>query len=225
MIELKRYTCDELADIFNGSNKRQDLKKRLDRYNVKYEIEGRGNNATFNILEIEDVFKVFCLVELGADSRCDFDRMKYFYYYFFCDDEFILLTDEQKEEYMDEKEQHVSRQTIRKWKEYLGRNYWFDLKGEECRYYFTRKETKEKDRKAIHKDATKEEYSEAWKYYWRRRDEGEISWIIMNEIREKYGGVPRKHYIPQANAFYLDKINEFIEIIIESVESDIKPNT
>ncbi len=217
MLELKRYTREEIAAIIGGSANRQPLKNKLDRYDVEYEIEGRANNCIFDIKAINDPFKLFCILELGIGAQSDFDRMKYFYYYYFCDDNFVRLTAEQKQEYMEDESKYVSRQTIRTWEGYLERKGWISLHGENYRYYFSKA--------GNHRDATKEEYSEAWKYYWKRRDEGEVSWIIMMEITSKYGGAPRKHYIPEHNAFYLDDINRFTQLIINSIEGEIETNS
>lgn len=217
MLELKRYTREELAAIIGGSANRQPLKNKLDRYDVEYEIQGRANNCIFDIKAIKDPFKLFCILEFGIAAQSNFQLMKYFYYYYFCDDSFVRLTAEQKQEYMREHDKEVSRQTIRKWESYLERKGWILLHGENYRYYFSKA--------GNHRDATKEEYSEAWQHYWKRRYEGEESWVIMNEITQMYGGAPRKHYIPEQNAFYLDDINKFIQLIINSIEGEIETDS
>ena len=216
MLELKRYTREELAAIIGGSANRQPLKNKLDRYDVEYEIEGRANNCIFDIKAINDPCKLFCILELGIAAQSNFSVLKYFYYYYLCDDSFVRLTAEQKEEYMKERDRNVSRQTLRTWERWLERKGWMLLQSDECVYYFSKA--------GKHREATKEEYSEAWQYYWQRRNQGEVSWVIMLEITEKYGGVPRKHYLPIQNAFYAEEINKFVEIIVNSIESEKEPN-
>lgn len=216
MLELKRYTKCELANVLGGSDSRQALKNKLARYKVDYDIEGRGNHVTFTIKKINDPFKLYCALDLGLNGQCNFSVLKYFYYYYLCDDSFVRLTAEQKEEYMKERDRNVSRQTLRKWERWLERKGWMLLQSDECVYYFSKA--------GKHREATKEEYSEAWQYYWQRRNQGEVSWVIMLEITEKYGGVPRKHYLPIQNAFYAEEINKFVEIIVNSIESEKEPN-
>lgn len=209
MLKIGKYTKQELALELTGANSRQALKNRLERYDVDFEIEGRGENIIFDIKAINNPFKLYCILELGFAAQTDFDRLALFYYYYFCDENFVRMTAEEKEEYMDDNVVHVSRQTIRTWELRLERNNWIAFADNQCVYYFSRQ--------GIHRQATKEEYSEAWRYYWKKRYEGELSWIIMDELTEMYGGVPRKHFLPCRNVFYVEQINDFIALILEAI--------
>jgi hypothetical protein len=212
MLEIKKYTKSELADEIGGSSSREALKKKLTRYDVEFEIEGRAAGTIFNIKKICNPFKLYCRTELNLVGQTDFEKGLYFCYYFFCDNEFAMLTDVEKEKYMDDSEEveHTSRQTIRNWELRFERFGWIHFGKENCAYYFAKG--------GNHRRATREEYSEAWKYYWSERQKGEEVCDIIGEIVVKYGGVPRKHIIPEKNAFYMDELNKFIDIVVETVE-------
>ena len=137
MLEINTYTNIELASVLGGSSSRQALKKKLDRYNVEYEVNGRGSNITFEIKRINDPFKIYCITELGIPAQCDFDTMLYFFYFYFCDDEFTCMTSEEKQEFMDEKDHYVSIQTSRTWEKYLEKKNWIAFTNDKCIYYFS----------------------------------------------------------------------------------------
>ena len=92
MLELKEYKKAELSAIFN-TNDMQGLKRKLQRYGIRYQVQGRGERAIFTILETADPFKVFCICELGYDGGTDFRKLRNFLYCFFNDDEFRAMPD------------------------------------------------------------------------------------------------------------------------------------
>ena len=87
-------------------------KRKMERYGITFQVNGRGENAVFTIKEIEDPFKIYCITELDFDGRSDFRKALIFYYYFFNDVEFRTMPDEVKEYRMRDQKQDVSRQTI-----------------------------------------------------------------------------------------------------------------
>ncbi len=139
MIKIQKYSKNELAKVLGGSNNITDMKRKLDRYNVKYTVEGRGEKAIINIKSIENPFKVYCITELKIPAGSDFKKMLYVYYEFFCsaDNEFICLTDYERSAYMDMKKHYVSRQTINTYLGYLNRAGWIYNSNENCRYYLS----------------------------------------------------------------------------------------
>lgn len=210
MLEIKTYTNIELAEVLGGSSSRQALKKKLDRYKIEYEIIGRGNNIKFEIKRIDNPFKIYCITELGIPAQSDFETMLYFYYFYFCDDEFGCMTAEEKQEFMDKKEHYISRQTSRTWEKYLEKKQWIAFSDDECIYYFSKG--------GEHKVTTQEKYRKAWKMYWSMVEQGCGSGEAMLVVSSKYGGVPRKHPLPQKNAFHLGEIDDFIVLIVSEIE-------
>lgn len=79
MLELREYTKAELSAIFS-TNDMQGLKRKLQRYGIRYQVQGRGERAIFTILETADPFKVFCISELGYDGGTDFQKLRNFLY-------------------------------------------------------------------------------------------------------------------------------------------------
>ena len=53
MLEIKTYKFDEIADYLQTRNN-QSIRRKLDRYGVKFQEEGRGRMKTFTILSIPD---------------------------------------------------------------------------------------------------------------------------------------------------------------------------
>ena len=74
MLELRKYPKAELSALF-GTRDTQGLKRKLERYGIVYEEAGRGNTMTFDIKEITDPFKIFCITELDFDGGTDFKKV------------------------------------------------------------------------------------------------------------------------------------------------------
>lgn len=213
MLELKSYTINELANELNKNASRQSLKKCLDRYEVTYEIEGRGSTCIFKIQSIKNSFKVFCITELNIPATSDFDRMLYFYHSFLGDEEFSNFTNEEMQDYLDKNYERVSRQTIRHWIGYLEEAGWYQASCDYI-YYFSKEGT--------HFRTTKEKYCEAWKLYFYYTYQGEECGKAMGIVYQKYNGVPRKKAIMQQNIFYTEKLEAFMDVICGEVEKKIK---
>lgn len=197
MLEVKTYTKPELTEML-GTKSVQGLKKKLDRYHVDYETTGRGENALFTIIRINDPFKVYCITELGYNANTDFSKLAFFYYYFFNDEEFMAMPDEVKEFRMTNNGNHVSRQTIAKHTQRLEALNLIDRDTKEYIYYFAYQHQQ------IFTD--KETYCKAWREYWQRVDDGMYCMDAINLMRLEYGGVARKQAVPQINGIYNDQI-------------------
>ena len=207
------YTKKELNLMFGDGNV-QALKRKLTRYGISHNVSGRGENAIFEILKIEDRFKVFCITELDFYGNTDFKKLRNFYYYFFNDEEFAAMPDEFKERKMTERGKSVSRQTIANYIKKLTSKIWVAYSDSNCKYYFAYKDEQ--------KFTTHEEYSEAWRNYWLDKENGCDCGEAICRMVAHYGGVARKQTVPQLNAFYLDKIKELCDLIQESFEKEIE---
>lgn len=212
MLELRTYKKAELVQVF-GTEDTQGLKRKLNRYGIKYQTDGRGSTLTFTITETADPFKVFCIDELGYDGRTDFVKLRNFLYCFLNDDEFRAMPDEVKAHRMQEAGKPMCRQTIAGYIAKLDAMELIDRNSGEYIYYFAYKDTQ--------RIATRKEYSEAWKQYWQDKDNGADSMEAIAWMRFKHGGVARKQAMPQINGIYLEKINQLNTIICESIENEL----
>ena len=124
------------------------------------------------------------------------------------------MPDEVKERRMYEKNQPVSRQTIANYTQKLVNREWICRDTSNYIYYFAYK--------GMQKLTTREVYSQAWKEYWRDKENGFDSILAIKKMQLNYGGVARKQATPEANVFYLDKIQELCNLIQESIEKEIE---
>lgn len=212
MLELRNYTKGELVEIF-GTEDTQGLKRKLQRYGIKFQTTGRGQNLTFTITETADPFKVFCIDELGYDGRTDFVKLRNFLYCFLNDDEFRAMPDEVKEQRMKEAGKPMCRQTIAGYIAKLDAQNLIDRNSGEYIYYFAYKDTQ--------RIATHQEYSEAWKEYWESKANGANSIEAICFMRYKHGGVARKQAIPQINGIFLEKLNRLNDAVCRSIENEL----
>lgn len=208
MLQIRTYYKEEIERVMRTGS-RQATTRKLNNYNVEYTITGRGNYC-IEIINIPDIFKVFCILELGFYAQTDFTKLKEFMFYFFCDDDFRGLPDERKEKEMETYGKPVSRQTIGKWINKLEMQNLIHRSVDNIRYFFAYRDT------II--DTNKEKYSEAWKNYWRDKNYLECcSGNAIGHMISTYGGVAKKHYVPVDNALYTDKINELIGYVTDSI--------
>jgi hypothetical protein len=212
MLELRTYTKAELVEIF-GTKDKQGLTRKLQRYGIKYQTAGRGENLTFTITETADPFKVFCIDELGYDGRTDFVKLRNFLYCFLNDDEFRAMPDEVKEQRMKESGKPMCRQTIAGYIAKLDAQNLIDRNSGEYIYYFAYKDTQ--------RIATRQEYSEAWKEYWEAKAAGANSMEAIGFMRFLHGGVARKQAIPQINGIFLEKLNRLNAAVCQSIENEL----
>ena len=212
MLELRDYSKAELVEIF-GTEDAQGLKRKLQRYGIKFQTTGRGQNLTFTITETADPFKVFCIDELGYDGRTDFVKLRNFLYCFLNDDEFRAMPDEVKEQRMKESGKPMCRQTITGYIAKLDAQNLIDRNSGEYIYYFAYKDTQ--------RIATRQEYSEAWKEYWEAKAAGANSMEAIGFMRFLHGGVARKQAIPQINGIFLEKLNRLNAAVCQSIENEL----
>lgn len=211
MLELRTYTIDEMGSIL-GVNDRQSIQRKLNRYGVEYSVIGRGTASEFEIKNIDNEFKLFCILDLGMSANTDFNKFLYFLYYFLNDDDFRWLPDETLEIKMDERNNHISRQTIANYKRVLSNLNLFAKVGDYV-YYFARRNNQ------IITDETT--YKKAWCEYWENKDNGLDSREAICIMCTTYGGVAKKQAIMIGNAIYADTINKLNDMVCHAVEKDL----
>lgn len=211
MLELRTYTIDEMGSIL-GVNDRQSIQRKLNRYGVEYSVIGRGTASEFEIKNIDDEFKLFCILDLGMSANTDFNKFLYFLYYFLNDDDFRWLPDETLEIKMDERNNHISRQTIANYKRVLSNLNLFAKVGDYV-YYFARRNNQ------IITDETT--YKKAWREYWENKNNGIDSQEAICIMCATYGGVAKKQAIMIGNAIYADTINKLNDMVCHAIEKDL----
>lgn len=211
ILEEKLYEKNEIEELL-GTYSRQGVTRKLDRYNINYEISGRGNYK-IDIKTIPDKFKMFCITELQVHAQTDFEKLKYFMYYFFCDEEYPRLPNETKQEFMNINGVDVSRQTIGKWIKLLQSRNWIDIGGN-YRYYFISD--------GIVTETDQETYNKAWKEYFRVTREYKDCYLGIARVQNVYGGIPKKHPLPDQNAFYAKEIQTLVDLVTQAIEYDNK---
>lgn len=211
MLELRTYNIDEINAIL-GTTNRQGIQRKLNRYGVEYSVSGWGTKTKFEIKNIEDEFKLFCILDLGMSANTDFNKFLYFLYYFLNDEDFRWLPDEILEIKMNEREIHISRQTIANYKRVLSRLNLFAKVGDYV-YYFARRNNQ------IITDETI--YKKAWREYWENKNNGIDSQEAICIMCAKYGGVAKKQAIMIGNAIYADTINKLNDMVCHAVEKDL----
>ena len=212
MFELKKYSRAEMAAIL-GTRDRQNMKKKLNSRGIEYTIDGRGEYFTITLTAITDPFKLFCIEKLGFEANTDFRKVRNLYYYYFNDDDFMAMPDEEKEARLTEYGKRVCRQTISKYLSILTKNGYVYMGGSRFIYYFAME-----DKRFKTDDLT---YRKAWREYWLNKDAGMETWEAIAIMKRRYGGVARKHVIPELNAFFLDEINQLNDLVCKSLENEV----
>lgn len=216
MLELmKSYTKPEMSAMF-GTRSMQGLQRKIERYGVSFDVDGRGETANFTITNIENPFKIYCITELGFDGHTDFYKLRNYYYYYFNDIEFRAMPNEVQENRMRLVHKDVSRQTIANYLQKLYRRNLIELNTNNFTYYFAFK-----DRQRI---VEKEKYIAAWRGYWKDIREGHNSFIAIYNMREEFGGVARKQEVPEINGIYNEEIKLLCNLIQGDIEKELERN-
>ena len=112
--------------------------------------------------------------------------------------------------------QPVSRQTISNYFAYLEKNNLINRTGGDYKYYFAREATL--------REASQEEYKQAWHEYWQARNEGHTSRTAIAAMCARHGGVARKQTVAVLNAFYLDTYDMLNDMICQRVQAEVSSN-
>ena len=211
MITLKDYQKPELTAMF-GTRSVEGLKRKFEGYGIDFDVKGRGENAVFTINAIENEFKIFCITDLHFGANTNFQKVQNLFYHFFNDEVFSAMPDEVKEAQLRAMDKDISRQTIASYTRKLEANNLISRNTKNFIYYFAYKQTQ--------RIVDKEEYTSAWKDYWKKRHDGVDSYRAIMEMFADYGGVARKQAIPEINGIYNKKIEYMLSLIQKNMEKE-----
>ena len=212
MLECRTYSYAELSAYLNTTSP-NGIKAKLRNYGVEFDAKGRGDRSTYQIIAINDPFKVFAVFDLEASPQTDFRKFSYFVYLILTDDKFCGMGAEMMEEHLRHSPCPMSRQTISKYIRRLTNFNLIDLSCE-CVYYRVYK----KYGVQTHDVVSREEYAEAWRVYWEYKDEAEEAFASSRAFQAMYtwfGGVPRKQKLIEKNGIYNELIAWLVDILIE----------
>lgn len=99
MLECRSYTAPEMWEYLGVKDNSQAVKK-LNRYNIVFFQNGYGDKASFNVLDIREPFKVYCVFDMGFDPHSDFTKLRNYLFFLLGEDECCWLPDEPMEAYM-----------------------------------------------------------------------------------------------------------------------------
>lgn len=216
MLELmKSYTKPEMSAMF-GTRSMQGLQRKIERYGVSFDVDGRGETANFTITNIENPFKIYCITELGFDGHTDFYKLRNYYYYYFNDIEFRAMPNEVQETRMSLVHKNVSRQTIATYLNKLYLKNIIETNTNNYIYYFAYK-----DQQSI---VEKDEYNKAWHNYWNDVKNGLSSFEAIMNMRAEFGGVARKQEVPEINGIYNEEIKLLCNLIQGDIEKELERN-
>ena len=210
MLEIKTYKFDDIADYLQ-THSNQSIRRKLNRYGVKFQEEGRGRMKTFTILSIPDPFPLYCVFDLGIDYRTDFKKLRDFTFFLLRDDDFSGRSGEMMEEYLHNGGYQISRQTIAKYIALYERMDLIATNGETVYYRVYHEGLLQK-----HEVITKELYCKAWSVYWKKRRKNADSLLAFRCMYNFLDGVPRKQNKIVRNGFYTDTLNTLSELVAES---------
>ena len=83
-------------------------------------------------------------------------------------------------------------------------------------YYFARK--------ANLREATREEYSRAWREYWQAKEGGCSSREALSMMCYQYGGIARKQAIIDLNGIYMNTFNAINDMVCQRIQAEIDNN-
>ena len=213
MLELNRsYTKPELTRIL-GTQSKQGIDRKLQRYGIGFEVCGRGENAAYTIKTMADPFKVYAIIALGFDANTDFTKLRNVYYHFFEDEVFMAMPDEVKEARLHKIGEGVSRQAIAGYIQKLEQRNMITRHTNNFIYYFAFRQEQRIVERA--------EYLDAWHEYWADRDVGFDSYTAICRMQQRYGGVARKQEVPAINGIYNEEIEYMLTLIHQSIENEI----
>ena len=218
MLELREYKYAEIAKYLHCSSV-AGLNKKLNTYDVEYQQKGRGQSSTYIITAINNPFKVFSVFDLDISPQVDFVKLSYFFYELL-QDQYMGLGAEMIEEKLRNTPHPISRQTISKYLRYAESNNLIAIDTFDCVYYRVYKHYGEQ----VHEEITREEYANAWKYYWHlRNEEGWDSSPAFTAMYNKFKGAPRKQGKILRNGIYNDLIKWILEVLEKDYSSPTKP--
>lgn len=208
MIEERKYTISELSAVL-GTNGKDNIEGKLQRYNIEYTVTGRSKDIVFDITAVNDKLKVFCILDIGFPAQTDINKLANFLYYFLNVEDFIILPDEAKALFMADNGRTLSRQTIANYiKRLITANLMY--RSDKIIYYFIYKQKRT--------PTDKETYNKAWREYYADKVKGAEPSEAMLNLLINYGGYAKKYVVPEQNALELDRINYLNDLVLERIE-------
>lgn len=214
MLDLQRYTRQELIDIFK-TQRLDSIKDKLKRKGYKFTTDGRGDSFTLTITELPLRFRNFCTDELNFAPQTDFVKLKRFLYRFIFDEDFRHMPNKGMARLMKD-DIKISNQTISK---YILKLYNENIIGfsKEGFYYSIDLNYKEQDNYC--KRITAEEYRNAWQTYWQTKEENNGDYVLAyNCMCSLIDGHPHRKAIVMFNAIEKEKIETLKEILKEEID-------
>ena len=90
MLKVGKYPIGELKKLLGTADK-QGIDRKLTRYGVAFSSTGWADSRVYDITNIPDPFRLYCVLMLGIPAQADFAKIRNLYYYFFCVEGFTEL--------------------------------------------------------------------------------------------------------------------------------------
>lgn len=221
MLEIKEYPIGEIAMELHIAptvqNMRQCVTNKLNRLKISFQVNGRGRNTVFRIIEIPDRFALYCITEFGCGTNTDFKKLREVFYFSLNDDSFLSLTHLEKEQFLQKRNILISRETISRYIQILiNADY---LGGAEPVYLVIRKNAMGLN---ASEEITKERYCKGWNIYWTTRAETYGDYFTAYvKMHDFLNGHPLKHMRPLQNAIMHNEIEQLQQLIAESYLNEL----
>ena len=216
MLEVKEYKKCEIAEILKTKEK-QGIDRKLTRYGVDFTSRERGEDRIYTIKKVPNIFKMYCITELGMPSNSPFDRLKYLFYRLLNDDAFAALPIVKMEVVLKKEGKYLANGTIGKWVRFLQKINYIHLSKENGICYAI---TKTPDQKKHYREIQREVYNKGWSIYWQSVNRYG-SRIAYERMFEHVGGHPYRRLKIEHNIICLAEINKLIDVINEDFLNEI----
>lgn len=212
MLDKRTYKLCEMQ-AYLGTERLDCIKSKLKTIECEYTTTGRGEERTFTVTKLPNRFKEMCIYELGFKPQTDFEKLKDFLYNYFFTDGFMTLPIQEMENVLRDAGTPVSRQTFKDWIKQLEKEELMLLDTDDCEYYSC---YHDKNKQYRVKKITETEYKNAWKEFFRRReDKRSTEKSLAKHMRKQIGGKAVKCPKPKANAIHYDKLRELMQLVCE----------
>ena len=212
MLKVGKYPIGELKKLLGTADK-QGIDRKLTRYGVAFSSIGWADSRVYEITNIPDPFRLYCVLMLGIPAQSDFEKIRNLYYYFFCVEGFTDLPLIEMAKVMEAEGVPASRQFVSKWIDYLRHLEYINFTTAECEYYAI---SRDEQGNRVCKNITRADYNNAWAIYYEwKLTEGYI--LAYARMYNTIGGHPYKKPIYQENALMAAEIQELIDIIIDTL--------
>ena len=216
MLKVGKYPIGELKKLLGTADK-QGIDRKLTRYGVAFSSTGWADSRVYDITNIPDPFRLYCVLMLGIPAQSDFEKIRNLYYYFFCVEGFTDLPLIEMAKVMEAEGVPASRQFVSKWIEYLRHLDYINFTQSDCEYYAI---SRDEQGNRVCKSISRTDYCNAWSIYFEWRDV-EGCGTAYARMYNTIGGHPYKKPIYQQNALMYAEIQELIDIIIDTLPEPV----